>query len=142
MLIKKYKDFSLDIEESILEEDGASATGGISVGGMGAVVNAQPSSLAGSTIGTNWSSHGGTEGSGDVSFPYNSSSRNNVFQKAEMGKDHGPRTGKKSRKKRIDFKALKNTFSKKQDYTKSSEKKARVMSFDDFLKNDFTTIKK
>lgn len=127
--------------ESILE-DGVSATGGPSVGGMGAVVNAQPSSLAGATIGTSWASHGGTEGSGDVSFPYNAASRNNVFQKAEMGKDHGPRTGKKSRKKKINLKSLRDTFSKRQDYTKSSKKSPRVMSFDDFVKKDFTTIKK
>ena len=44
--------------ELTLEEDGGgtSATGGPagSVGGMGAVVNSQPSGLAGQTIGTNW----------------------------------------------------------------------------------------
>jgi hypothetical protein len=39
-----------------------SATGGPSVGGMGAVVNSQPSGLAGATIGPNWASHGGVEG--------------------------------------------------------------------------------
>jgi hypothetical protein len=36
------------------------------VSGMGSVVAAQPSSLAGSLQGTNWSSNGGTLGSGDV----------------------------------------------------------------------------
>lgn len=36
------------------------------VAGLGSVVAAQPSGLPGSTIGTNWSSNGGTLGSGDV----------------------------------------------------------------------------
>ena len=53
-----------------INED-TSATGGLAVGGMGAVVSAQPSGLAGATIGTNWSSSGGTEGSGDISAQYN-----------------------------------------------------------------------
>ena len=36
------------------------------VAGMGSVVAAQPSGLAGTTIGTNWSGNGGAAGSGDV----------------------------------------------------------------------------
>lgn len=36
------------------------------VAGMGSVIAAQPSGLPGSTIGTNWSSNGGSLGSGDV----------------------------------------------------------------------------
>ena len=39
--------------------------------GMGNVVSSQPSSYSGSTIGTNFSGHGGTVGSGDISVPYN-----------------------------------------------------------------------
>lgn len=132
-------------EKSVLEN--TSATGGLSVGGMGAVVSAQPSGLAGTTIGTNWASGGGTVGSGDVSIPYNPSGANRVFQKlpAPMGKNHGPRTGKKSRQKRLDLKALKDVFSKRQDFTSGEgEVKGgkRVLDFNDFLKNDFTTIKK
>ena len=134
--------------EQIIEED-TSATGGPggSVGGMGAVVNAQPSGLAGQTIGTSWASNGGTTGSGDVSVPYNPSGSNRVFQKIpapSMGSNHGARTGKKSREKKLDLKALKNVFAKRQDFTagqsKNGEKK--VMSFDDFQKNDVNTIKK
>jgi hypothetical protein len=131
--------------ELIIEN--TSATGGPagSVGGMGAVVNAQPSGLAGQTIGTSWASHGGTVGSGDVSVPYNPSGSNRVFQKIPvMGSNHGARTGKKSREKKLDLKALKNVFAKRQDFTagqsKNGEKK--VMSFDDFQKNDINTIKK
>lgn len=36
------------------------------VAGLGSVVSAQPSGLPGTTLGTNWSSNGGTLGSGDV----------------------------------------------------------------------------
>jgi len=131
--------------ELIIED--TSATGGPagSVGGMGAVVNAQPSGLAGQTIGTSWASHGGTTGSGDVDVPYNPSGSNRVFQKIPvMGSNHGARTGKKSREKKLDLKALKSVFAKRQDFTvgqsKNGEKK--VMSFDDFQKNDINTIKK
>jgi hypothetical protein len=134
--------------ERILEEN-TSATGGPagSIGGMGAVVNAQPSGLAGATIGTSWASHGGTTGSGDVSVPYNPSGSNRVFQKIptpSMGSNHGARTGKKSREKKLDLKALRSVFAKRQDFTagqsKSGEKK--VMSFDDFKKDDINKIKK
>lgn len=137
--------------ESVMEDGGGtSATGGPSVGGMGAVVNAQPSGLAGQTIGPNWASNGGSIGSGDISVPYNPSGANRVFQKIpapgfEMGKDHGPRTGKKSRTKRLDMKTLKNIFAKKQDYTAGQgdvKKEPKVMSFDNFLKNDVNTVKK
>jgi hypothetical protein len=133
-------------EQSLLED--TSATGGPSVGGMGAVVSAQPSGLAGTTIGPGWASGGGTTGSGDISVPYNPSGANRVFQKlpAPMGKNHGPRTGKKSRQKRLDLKALKDVFSKRQDFTsgegESKPKEKRVMDFNDFFRNDFTTIKK
>jgi hypothetical protein len=133
-------------EQSLLED--TSATGGPSVGGMGAVVSAQPSGLAGTTIGPGWASGGGTTGSGDISVPYNPSGANRVFQKlpAPMGKNHGPRTGKKSRQKRLDLKALKDVFSKRQDFTsgegESKPKGKRVMDFNDFFRNDFTTIKK
>ncbi len=136
---------AIKYKESLILE--TSATGGLAVGGMGAVVSAQPSGLAGSTIGTNWASGGGTTGSGDVSVPYNPSGSNRLFQKlpTPMGKEHGPRTGKKSRQKKIDVKALKDILSKRQDFTDGQgevKKDKRVLDFNDFLKNDFTTIKK
>ncbi len=132
---------------SLLLEDGGmtSATGGPSVGGMGAVVSAQPSGLAGATIGPNWATTGGTTGSGDISVPYNPSGANRVFQQMPMGKDHGPRTGKKSRTKKLDLKALKNIFAKRQDYTSGEgevKKEPKVMSFDNFQKSDVNKIKK
>ncbi len=134
-------------KENMILED-TSATGGPAVsGGMGAVVSAQPSGLAGATIGPNWASGGGTTGSGDISVPYNPSGANRVFQKipAPMGKNHGPRTGKKSRVKKLDLKSLRDVFAKRQDFTDSqgeTKGKKKVLDFNDFLKNDFTTIKK
>jgi len=146
---------AIDYKEKLIleEEEETSATGGPAVsGGMGAVVSAQPSGLAGQTIGTSWASGGGTVGSGDVSVPYNPSGANRVFQKIQsptMGKDHGARTGKKSRVKKLDLKALKDVFAKRQDFTSGEgdreqgiKGKGKVMSFNNFLKNDFTTIKK
>lgn len=128
-------------EKDILED--TSATGGLSSGGMGAVVSAQPSGLAGQTIGTSWASNGGTTGSGDVSVPYNPGGSNRIFQKLEspMGKNHGSRTGKKSRKKKLDLKTLRNMMSKSKEF-EPSEKGKKVMNYNDFLKNDFNTIKK
>lgn len=132
---------SIEIIERMIIED-TSATGGPSV----AVVSAQPSGLAGSTIGPNWASGGGTLGTGDISVPYNPSGTNRMQQKIPvMGFNHGPRTGKKSRKKRLDLKHLKDVLSKRQDYTsrqgeRSSVKK--VMNFDDYLKKDLTQVKK
>ena len=141
----------ISIRETLLEED-TSATGGPSgsVGGMGAVVNAQPSGLAGATIGTNWASGGGTVGSGDISVPYNPSGANRMQQKIPvMGSNHGPRTGKKSREKKLDLKALKSVFAKRQDFTSGEGEReqgikgaGKVMNFNNFLKNDLTTIKK
>lgn len=126
-------------EKSILEDISA----GDGSAGMGSVVSAQPSGLPGSTIGSNWSDGGGTVGSGDVSFPYNPGGANMMFQKIpSMGYNHGSRTGKKTRGKRITIKSMKDIFGKKQDYTKGYERKARVMNFDDFCKDDITKIKR
>ena len=121
-----------------------SATGG-PAGSVGAVVSAQPSGLAGATIGTNWASGGGTVGSGDISVPYNPGGANRMQQKIPvMGSNHGARTGKKSREKKLDIKALRDVFARRQDFTagqtRSGEKK--VMSFDNFKKDDVNKIKK
>lgn len=131
-------------KESMILED-TSATGGPSAGGMGAVISSQPSGLAGATIGTNWSAAGGTLGSGDVSVPYSAGTGGKLVQQKipTMGSNHGARTGKKSRVKKLDMKALKDVFAKKQDYTKDGEKKPKkVMDFNDFIKNDITSVKK
>jgi len=139
---------AIKYHEDLILENATSATGGPA--GMGAVVSAQPSGLAGQTIGPNWASNGGTTGSGDVSVPYNPGGANRMFQKlpSPMGKDHGARTGKKSRKKRLDMKTLQNIFKNRPKFgendkgvdKKSGEKK--VMDFNDFLKNDVNKVKK
>jgi hypothetical protein len=135
------------IKEKMILEDGGgtSATGGPAVGGMGQVVSAQPSGLAGATIGTNWASGGGTVGSGDISAPYNPSGANRVFQSVEMGKNHGAMTGKKTRKKKISMKSLKDIFSKRADFMADQEKSGgskKVMNFNDFKKDDIIKVKK
>lgn len=145
-------------KEKLLTE--TSATGGPAVsGGMGAVVSANPSGLAGATIGINWSSAGGTVGSGDISAgvgsyqkapgtimaPYNPSGSNRNFQDVEMGKNHGAMTGKKSRKKRISMKSLKDIFTKRADFMAGQEKREggkKVMDFNDFQKDDTTKVKR
>lgn len=118
-----------------------SATGGPAVGGINAVVNSQPSSLPGVTTNPTYANTGGVDGSGDVSFPYNAGGVK-AFQKMPiMGKNHGSMTGKKSREKKIDMKALKDIFAKKQDFT-SGQGKTKVMNFDDFAKADVNQVKK
>lgn len=105
------------------------------------------SGLGGETIGTSWASGGGDE-PGQVSIPYNPSGANRVFQKVaepEMGKNHGARTGKKSREKKLDMKTLKSMFARRQDYTAGEgevDRPSKVMSFDNFAKDNINTIKK
>lgn len=118
--------------ETLLEYD-TSATGG---SGMGAIVSAQPSSLAGSTM-----SPDATCGSGDIGVPYNPGTGAKLMQKIPaMGYNHGSRTGKKSRTKKLDLKQLKANFKAKKDTTRTGEK--RVMSFDDFQKADINKVTK
>ena len=62
-----------------------------------------------------------------------------------MGKNHGAHTGKKSREKKLDMKTLKSMFSKRQDYTAGEgevERTSKVMSFDNFAKDDINSVKK
>jgi hypothetical protein len=135
---------AISYKENLIKED-TSATGGPAVsGGMGAVVSAQPSGLAGTTIGQDWASGGGTVGSGDIGVPYNPSGSNRTFQTIpgkRKSREHGGKKGKKTRPK-IDLKALKADFDKKQAEEEGGEKPKKVVNFNDFLKNDFTTIKK
>jgi hypothetical protein len=112
-----------------------SATGGPAVSsGMGAVVSSQPSGFAGTTLGPNWASGGGKEGS-DISVPYNPSGSNRLFQRL---KNHGPRDAKRLRRTKS-LKHLKNLFSKKQDFTANQGK---VMNYNNFEKDDMMKIKK
>jgi hypothetical protein len=104
---------------------------------MGGVHQSQPSSIPGALNGSNWMMNGGQEGSGDISIPYNPGGANRSFHtmKSPMGKNHGPKTGKKSRVKKIDLRGLKSMMSDKSKKPKGP----RVMNFDDFAKKDITT---
>lgn len=133
---------SYEIFESMLSED-TSATGGPAGAVAGGAVsstgisNSQPSSLPGVTTNPAYSATGGIDGSGDIS---------NILgtQDKQMGTNHGAMTGKKSRNKRLDMKALKDIFAKRQDYTAGQgnvDRKSKVMDFDSFKKADFTQVK-
>lgn len=115
---------------------GGVALANATTAGMGGVVSSQPSAFPGTLNGQAWVTGGGQSGSGDISVPYNPSGANRVFHKIPaMGKDHGPRTGKKSRQKNLNLKQL-------QDIIKSKNNnlaKGKIMSFDDFEKKDITT---
>ena len=112
----------------LTEDDGAASIGmggngvaysNAAIGGMGAVVAAQPSNNTGTTIDPGYSSGGGLIGSGDISGGFNSKRRKNKM-----------------------LANLKSAFSKKQDYTSGQSKvrTKKVMNFDDFSKNDMNTI--
>lgn len=138
---KKEREYTKNLFEDTCatgSPSGAVSGGDVGSIGMGAVTSAQPSSLAGATFGGDWSGHGGTIGSGDIG------ARGPAFQQPEMGMSHGPRTGKKSRKKRMSMKTLKNIFSKKQDYTTqtTTARTKKVMSFDDFDKQNINRVTK
>jgi hypothetical protein len=133
----------MNFEQHINEE--TSATGGpagaVASGGM---VNSQPSSLPGVTTDPAYANTGGVVGTGDPSYPYNAGGKL-VNVNSPMGSDHGPRTGKKSRVKKLDMKALKNIFAKRQDYTSGEgnvDRKAKVMDFDAFQKADVNQVKR
>lgn len=132
---------------------GAVYSGGVSMAnasipGAGPVVSAQPSSFAGSTIGSAYTKGGGKDGSGDIAVPYNAGGGSKMFQKVpvkEMGADHGPRTGKKSRQKKLSLKTIKNIFAQRQDFTADqggAPKPKKVMNFDDFAKSDLDKVTK
>jgi hypothetical protein len=139
-------------KEAILEDTsatggpaGAAAGGSVGGGGvalanattagMGGVVSSQPSAFPGSLNGTAWASGGGTEGSGDISVPYNPSGANRVFHKIAGGKrkqSDPHQITKKSRHKGIDMKILRDTL-------KNKKSSGKIMNFDNFTKKDITT---
>lgn len=135
---KKISSKIYNIIDKVLED--TSAVGGPA--GMGSVVSSQPSGLAGQTIGPNWASNGGTIGSGDVSIPYNPGGSNRVFQsiKSPVDRSHSSRMDRKRNKKRANLKKLKNLTKNISNFEQAP--KGKVMNYNDFLKNDFTTIKK
>ena len=124
-----------------------SAVGGPAGAVSGGDINSQPATLPGTTIDPAFTNNGGSVG-GYISVPYNAGSGDGgkLSQKIPvMGKDHGARTGQKSREKKLDIKSLKDIFGKKQDYTAgegNADKPSKVMNYQDFIKNDINDIKK
>lgn len=99
----------------IINEDGeACATGG-NTGGMGGFVAAQPSTNVGTTIGSAFTSGGGTVGSGDISVNLTG----NPFTK------EASRFNKKKKNEKV--------YKLKQDYT--GEKSSRIKKFSAWQKS-------
>ena len=123
--------------------ESTSATGGLAV--STGVSGGPASGLAGQSLSTNWASSTNKVSDGTLDVAYNPGGPNRVFQKipAPMGSNHGARTGKKSREKRLDLKALRAAFNKrKEDSTIKPSGDRKVMSFDNFEKDNINTIKK
>jgi len=123
--------------------ESTSATGGLAV--STGVSGGPASGLAGQTLSTNWASGTNKVSDGTLDVAYNPGGANRVFQKipAPMGSNHGARTGKKSREKRLDLKTLRNALSKRKDFTSSkSSGDRKIMSFDNFEKDNIGTIKR
>lgn len=81
----------------------------------------------------------------DIQVPFNSASKNRVFQKipVPMGKGHGARTGKKSRVKGLDLKAMRDMLkNRKNKDTDMKPRTQKVMNFDDFQKGEVTRVTK
>lgn len=106
--------------------------------GMGAIVSAQPSCLPGVTTGE----YSGTTGSGDIGVPFNAGGGSMLSQKIPvMGREHSARTGKKSRTKKLDMKHLRSVLKSRREFLPGESSK-KVMSFDDFKKDDFNKVTK
>lgn len=106
-----------------------------SIGGMGPVVSAQPSQFAGVTTEPGYTLGGGKVGSGDVSVPYNPGGGKKLSQKISANLRG---TNKRRRGKLMG--SLKNVFSKKQDFTGVQSKPKKIMSFDNFNKEELNKV--
>lgn len=117
---------------------GGVALANATTAGMGPVRSNQPSAMPGALNGTDWVNGGGKEGSGDISIPYNPSGGNRVFQKMKspMGKNHGSRTGKKSRKKPLSRKMIQDMLKKK------GQKAGKIADFSEFTKKEMNKVTK
>lgn len=111
---------------------GGETYGNASILGMGSVVNAQPSSFSGTTIGSDWSNGGGTIGSGDVNI--NTRKKPFLKQRIELknkkSKNHGSTRNKKLRSLNFDIKQL------------APKKSEKILNFDDFKKKNTEIVTK
>jgi hypothetical protein len=86
--------------------------------------------------------YGSTDNKSYIEAPYNPGGSDRMMQRIPvMSKDHGPRTGKKSRDKKLDIKAIRASLAKRKDFQRKDGEK-KVMNFDNFTKDDINTIKK
>lgn len=83
-------------------------------GGLGNITGTSPSTNVGSTIGTAYSSGGGTIGSGDISMP--------LFGQKKKKKNHGSKRGNKFSK----------LYQLSQNYT--GERPGKMKKFSQFIK--------
>ena len=147
----------IEEKEKIIE---TSATGGPSInvgspyaGGtslsrpgsrVGPVTPSNPPSTSTTLNGPNWIN--GDQETGDLNTPYNPSGNNRTFLKtpAPMGRNHGSKTGKKSREKKLDMRALRDILKQKKSGStmEPTDRPKKVMSFDNFLKTDMNTVTK
>ena len=99
--------------------------------------------LAGQTIGVNWSSSKAAEPD-QLAIPMNPSGSNRVFQNIPIGtRKSRLHRSTRDKKRRPGVKDI--LFKKRQDFTNKEggvEKPGKVMSFQNFYKDDITTVKK
>lgn len=107
----------------IINEDGDACANASNTGGMGGITPAQPSTNAGSTIGSDFTNGGGTIGSGDVGFGLG------TYQKSP--------NSKKKKKKVSKFSKL---YKIKQDWTKGADKAPKLKSWEAFNINKVTHL--
>lgn len=105
-------------------------------------VSAHPTDITKTPVGPR-ATYGDQSNKDYVSIPYNPGGGNKMTQKVQMGRSHGAMTGKKSREKKVDIKALRAALKKRKDFTTSTpEGERKVMNFNNFTKDDINTIKK
>jgi hypothetical protein len=119
-----------------------SATGGPFIGGGYGGPSAAPG-LAGQTIGMNWSSSKSAEPD-QLAIPMNPSGSNRVFHNIPIGtRKSRLHRSTRYKKRRPGVKDI--LFKRRQDFTNKEggvKKPGKVMSFQNFYKDDTTTVKK
>lgn len=111
------------------------------IGGMGAVVAPQPSIFAGSTSGQAYQAGGGSDGSGDIAFPFPALGGKKMYQKTPTpDREHGSKVSKKKRKDQTNLKKLKSLFNR--DLNREFKKPGKVMSFEEYEKDLINKVTK
>lgn len=105
----------------------------------GGIVSSQPSNYSGVTTEPGYSNGGGTIGSGDISIPYHLNGTK-TFQKVPVDN----RKGNSKRRKNKILTGLKNSLANRKDFLsgQSKDRPKKVMSFNDFNKEDINKVTK